>query len=210
MFALGQSLSSVEAKTQALQSQVEDIRTREENERLVLHELKEKQIEFESRRDKVSADLDRERQMHLDLASDVESFDANKRILQEGVAQKKLEVEEFKDSLNEVTSRLYGLENLHSNFEGFEEGVKNVMLWQKAKQTEITADGSVSFQPVSEVVEVPSEYEVAMEAALGSRLQMLLSADSGRAVEAVSYLKESKSGRSSFFCWRSGARFVPK
>lgn len=199
LFALGQSLSSVEAKTQALQSQVEEVRSREENERLVLHELKEKQIEFESRRKKVGTDLDRERQMQLDLSSDVESFEANKKILQENLSQKKQEVEEFKDQLNEVTSRLYGLENLHSNFEGFEEGVKNVMLWQKARQVEITADGSVSFQPVSEVVEVPSAYEVAMEAALGSRLQMLLSADSEKSVEALSYLKESKSGRSSFF-----------
>lgn len=199
LFALGQTESSVDARVQALGSQVEDVRSREENERLVLHELKEKQIEFEDRRKKVFAELERERQMQLDLSSDVESFEANKKILQEALSTKKTEVEEFKDNLNQVTSRLYGLENLHSNFEGFEEGVKNVMLWQKAKQAEVHADGSVSFQPVSEVVEVPSEYEVAMEAALGSRLQMLLSQDSERAVEAVSYLKENKSGRSSFY-----------
>ena len=199
LFALGQSESSIDAKTQALSSQVEDTRSREENERLVLHELREKQIQFEERKKKVFADLEKERQMQLDLSSDVESFEANRKILQEAQATKRVEVEEFKDQLNEVTSRLYGLENLHSNFEGFEEGVKNVMLWQKAKQAEVHADGSVSFQPVSEVVEVPSEYEVAMEAALGSRLQMLLSQDSERSVEAVNYLKESKTGRSSFY-----------
>lgn len=199
LFALGQSESSIDAKTQALTSQVEDIRSREENERMVLHELREKQIQFEDRKKKVFSDLEKERQMQIDLSSDVESFEANKKILQEAQATKRLEVEEFKDHLNEVTSRLYGLENLHSNFEGFEEGVKNVMLWQKAKQAEVHADGSISFQPVSEVVEVPSEYEVAMEAALGSRLQMLLSQDSERSVEAVGYLKENKSGRSSFY-----------
>ncbi len=199
LFALGQSESSIDAKTQAMTSQVEDIRSREENERLILQELREKQIQFEERKKKVFSDLEKERQMHLDLSSDVTSFEANKKILQEAQATKRVEVEEFKDQLNEVTSRLYGLENLQSNFEGFEEGVKNVMLWQKAKQAEVHADGSVSFQPVSEVVEVPAEYEVAMEAALGSRLQMLLAKDSERAVEAVGYLKESKSGRSSFY-----------
>jgi chromosome segregation protein len=73
------------------------------------------------------------------------------------------------------------------------------MLWQKAKQAEITADGSVSFHPVSEVVEVPSEYEVAMEAALGTRLQTLLTTDSGYALQAVDHLKSSQAGRSSFF-----------
>lgn len=198
-FALGQSESAMDAKVQALGSQIEEMRSREENERLTLHELTEKQTEFETRRRKVSTDLDRERQLQLDLSSDVESFEANKKILQEQIGVKRTEVEEFKDNLNQVASRLYGLENLHSNFEGFEEGVKNVMLWQKAKQAEIHADGSMSFQPVSEVVEVPSEYEVAMEAALGSRLQMLLSPDSGQALQAVDHLRETKSGRGSFF-----------
>lgn len=203
LFALGQTESSVDAKVQALTSQISDVQEREESERQVLQELNEKQIEFENRRRKVGTDLDRERQLHLDLASDVDSFEANKKILQTNIAEKRTEVEGFKDHLNEVTSRLYGLENLHSNFEGFEEGVKNVMLWQKAKQAEaqadIHADGSVSFQPVSEIVEVPSEYEVAMEAALGSRLQMLLTQDSEKAVQAVDYLKSNKSGRSSFY-----------
>lgn len=199
LFALGQSESAVDAKVQSLAAQMEDIQSREENERLVLAELLEKKIDFENRRRKVTTELDQQRQMQLDLSNDVESFETHKKILQDQIGTRRLEVEEFKDHLNEVTSRLYGLENLHSNFEGFEEGVKNVMLWQKAKQADIHADGSVSFQPVSEVVEVPSEYEVAMEAALGSRLQMLLSQDSERAIQAVDYLKESKSGRSSFF-----------
>lgn len=201
LFAVGQSESSLDARVNSLNAQLNDVKERESNEQLVLNELREKQQEFETRRRKVGIDLDKERQMQLDLANDVESFEANKKILTEAQQQKKIEVEEFKDQLNEVTSMLYGLENLQSNFEGFEEGVKSVMLWSKAKaQQEISADGSVStyFQPVSEVVEVPAEYEVAMEAALGTRLQMLLSSDSHVALDAVSYLKEQKSGRSSF------------
>ncbi len=200
LFAVGQSESSLDAKTLSLSTHLQDLRDRENNEQLVLNELREKHLEFENRRRKVFNELEKERQMQLDLANDFESFEANKRILTESAQEKRRQVEEFKDNLNEVASRLYGLENLHSNFEGFEEGVKNVMLWQKSKTTEVRADGSVEtyFQPVSEVVEVPSEYEVAMEAALGSRLQMLLASDSNVTLDAVQYLKESKSGRSSF------------
>lgn len=205
LFALGQTESSVDAKVQSLSAQIEDVKSREENERLVLEELRTKQVDFETRRRKVTTELDQQRQLQLDLSNDVESFEANKKILQEQIGVKRTEVEEFKDQLNEVTSLLYGLENLQSNFEGFEEGVKNVMLWQKAKQAEVHADGSVSFQPVSEVVEVPADYEVAMEAALGSRLQMLLTQDSERAVQAVDYLKENKSGRSSFYSGNSAS-----
>lgn len=198
LFAVGQTLSSIEGRLQALTSQVEELREREENEKSVLAELIIKKDEFIQRQSKIQLDYDRERQMQLDLSNDVESFEANKKIISENIAQKRLEVDEFKDSLNQVASRLYGLENLQSNFEGFSDGVKNVMLWQKTKQAEITADGSVSFSPVSEVVEVPSEYEVAMEAALGNRLQMLLTADEAPAVQALEHLKSQKQGRSSF------------
>jgi len=49
------------------------------------------------------------------------------------------------------------------------------------------------------MIEVPSQYEVAMEAALGSKLQMLMATQAEQTVEAVDHLKSSKSGRSSFF-----------
>ena len=200
LFATGQSESSLDARVNALETQLVDISDRSENEAMVLAELREKQIDFETRRKKVFNGLEKERQMQLDLSNDVESFEANKKILTEQLNQKKDEVENFKAQFNEVTGKLYGLENLQSNFEGFEEGVKNVMLWQKTKSTELTADGSAVpvFRPVAEVVEVPGEYEVAMEAALGSRLQMLLSPDSNISIEAVQFLKEQNSGRSSF------------
>ena len=209
LFAVGQSESSLEAKTNSLTAHLEDLRERESNEQLVLSELREKNLEFENRRRKVFNELEKERQMQMDLSNDFASFEANKKILTESAQTKRIEMDEFKDHLNEVTSRLYGLENLQANFEGFEEGVKNVMLWQKTKNTEVRADGSVEtyFQPVSEVVEVPSEYEVAMESALGSRLQMLLASDQSHTLDAVQYLKDSGSGRSSFMDQSSSAWF---
>lgn len=211
LFAVGQSQASLEARTQSLSSQIEDLQERETNEQLVLNELREKKEEFEERRLRITTESDREKQAQLEAASQFESFELEKKKLTESAAQKKIEVDSFKDELNHVTSRLYGLENLHSNFEGFQEGVKQVMLWQKVKSSVATSSASLSgaeasasdsmpqyFQPVAEVVEVPSEYEMAMEAALGSRLQMLLATDNDRALQAVDYLKDSKLGRSSF------------
>ncbi len=201
--ALGQSESALDAQVQSYASRRSELESQIADQEIVLNELREKLHEFETRRRKVGTTLDQERQMQLDLSSDVESFEANKKILSEQLSQKQVEVQEFKDHLNETASRLYGLENLAANFEGFEEGVKQVMLWSKAKsaQSFATADGTVSesFRPVSEVIEVPAEYEIAMEAALGSKLQMLLSQRAEQAVEAVDHLKEQNSGRSSFY-----------
>lgn len=200
LFAVGQTESSLDARVNSLNAQIQDLQDRHNNEEQVLAELREKKLSFEDRRRKVFNDLEKERQLQLDLSNDVVSFEANKKILTEQVTEKKTQTEQFKENLNEVAGKLYGLENLQSNFEGFEEGVKQVMLWQKVKSEQMHADGTVStfFQPVSEVVEVPAEYEMAMEAALGSRLQMLLSTDESVALEAVDHLKEQKSGRSSF------------
>lgn len=199
--ALGQSESALDAQTNSFNSRQSELASQISDQDMTLNELREKLHEFETRRRKVSTSLDQERQMQLDLSSDVEAFEANKKILSEQLSQKQIEVQEFKDNLNETASRLYGLENLAANFEGFEEGVKQVMLWSKAKSAQMHADGTVSefFKPVSEVVEVPADYEIAMEAALGSKLQMLLSQKSEQAVEAVDHLKEQNSGRSSFY-----------
>jgi chromosome segregation protein len=200
-FALGQSESSMDARLNSQTGQQQEVSGRLSDEEIKLNELRETQHEFENRRRKVSNQLDQERQLQLDLSNDFESFEANKKILTESLETKQTEVQTFKDNFNEVTSLLYGLENLHSNFEGFEEGVKQVMLWSKAKSVEIHADGTQSevFHPVSEVVQVPANYEIAMEAALGSKLQMLLAPQQNDAIEAVDFLKSNNSGRSSFY-----------
>ena len=199
--ALGQSESTLDAQLQSFSNRRGELEVTLADEEIVLSELREKLHEFEARRRKVSTGLDQERQMQMDLSSDVNAFEENKRILTASLQQKQIEVQEFKDNLNETASRLYGLENLAANFEGFEEGVKQVMLWSKAKSVEMHADGTVSefFKPVSEVIEVPADYEIAMEAALGTKLQMLLSQKTETAVEAVDHLKGNNSGRSSFY-----------
>ncbi len=199
--AVGQTESSLDARVSSLSTQKTDLEAKIADEEVVLSELREKHHEFETRRRKVMTTLDQERQLQLDLSNDAEAFEVNKKILTESLERKQIEVQEFKDNLNETASRLYGLENLHANFEGFEEGVKQVMLWSKAKTTQMHADGTASefFKPVAEAIEVPAEFEIAMEAALGSKLQMLLSDKSDQAVEAVDFLKEQNSGRSSFY-----------
>jgi chromosome segregation protein len=199
--ALGQSESALDAQTTSFLNRKNELESQLAEEEMNLNELREKLHEFETRRRKVSNSLDQERQMQIDLSSDVTAFEVNKKTLSEQLQQKQVEVQEFKDNLNETASRLYGLENLAANFEGFEEGVKQVMLWSKAKSAEMHADGTVSefFKPVSEVIEVPADYEIAMEAALGTKLQMLLSQKSESAVEAVDHLKAQNSGRSSFY-----------
>ncbi|MBX3023167.1 MAG: chromosome segregation protein SMC [Bdellovibrionales bacterium] len=202
MLTVSQSETHLDAKFQSLSDKVREQGERLEHLRQIESELQEQKGDFEKRRNQTFSKLEGERQLQLDIMKDVENFQANFEILQRQVGEKQQEVTEFKDSLNEVASRLYGLENLQANFEGFEEGVKQVMLWQR-QRSEMHADGSTSvtpasLKPVAEIVEVPEKYELAMEAALGSRLQLLVSDSGATALGALDYLKTNTKGRSSF------------
>lgn len=201
MLTVSQSETHLDVRFQTLNEKVREQQERLEQLRQVEAELTAQRGEFEKRRNQTFSKLEGERQLQLEIMKDVENFQANYEILQRQVRERGDEVNEFKDNLNEVASRLYGLENLQANFEGFEEGVKQVMLWQRAKG-ETHADGTVSasaqMRPVAEIVEVPEKYELAMEAALGSRLQLLVSDSGDTALGALDYLKSNTKGRSSF------------
>jgi chromosome segregation protein len=194
MLTVSQSETHWGAREQSLIEKISDQQSRVEHIHAVMNELSTQRQEFEKRRNQIFSKLEVERQMQLDIMKDVGNFEENRDILQKQVEEKHSEVSQFKDSLNEVASRLYGLENLQANFEGFEEGVKQVMLWQRSH--EVTVDGGM--QPVAELVEVPEKFELAMEAALGQKLQLLVGDSSANALNAVDYLKAQSSGRSSF------------
>lgn len=198
MLTVGAGLSQLEAREQVLQTRISDEQERLAHSAELLQELLAKKAEFESRRKTVFNRLEGERQMQMDILKDVELITSNLNGLREQAAARKAEAEALKEELNQVASHLYGLENLQSNFEGFEEGVKNVLMWQRSRGEEGV------FKPVAEVVEVPAKYEHAMEAALGHRLQLLLSENESAAIDAVNFLKEQKSGRAGFGICPSG------
>ncbi|MDZ4661778.1 MAG: chromosome segregation protein SMC [Pseudomonadota bacterium] len=191
------------------QSEMKITRLEELNKRIgefkqIAGELENKCKEFLARKKKTFIALESEKQLQLHIMQDVDNFSQNLQLVELDVEEKYKEVEGFKDELNQVISRLYGLEDLQANYEGFEEGVKTVLFWQKQKAPmlqELGALGATApagFQPVADVVEVPSRYEIAMEAALGSRLQWLMGKGQEEALGAIDYLKQENKGRSSF------------
>jgi chromosome segregation protein len=193
MLLVATGVSHVEARLQAEMQKLSD----KENDYLQkqnhIATTEQKKDEFTNIRNRFYEKLENERQMQLDLVRDADVIQANLAQIRSDVGQRRNELGAFKDELNEVASRLYGLENLQNNFEGFEEGVKNVIYWQRSR-----GDSAPQFRPIAEVVEVHPQYELAMEAAMGNRLQTLISPNQGESLGALNYLKTQKSGRSSF------------
>ena len=99
----------------------------------------------------------------------------------------------LKDQIHENRSRLLSLEDLQKNYEGYQEGVRAIML---KRQRETEPNGIYGL--VAEVIEAPEPYEKALTAVLGDRLQYVIVKGQEEGVEAIEYLKREVSGRGSF------------
>ncbi len=95
--------------------------------------------------------------------------------------------------IHENQSRLISLEDLQRNYEGYQEGVRAIML---KKQQSAAPNGIYGL--VAEVIEAPETYEKALTAVLGDRLQYVIVKGHEEGLEAIQYLKTEASGRSSF------------
>ncbi len=107
----------------------------------------------------------------------------------------------LKAQIQENRSRLISLEDLQKNYEGYQEGVRAIML---KKQQETTPNGIYGL--VAEVIEAPETYEKALTAVLGDRLQYVIVKGQEEGLEAIEYLKTEASGRGSFIPLQSSRK----
>lgn len=94
--------------------------------------------------------------------------------------------------LSEQLRRQKLLEDLERNLEGFSNSVKAVM---KAK-TGGTLGGIHG--PISRLIRVPEPYSVAIETALGSAMQDIVTGSEQDAKRAIAFLKQNNAGRATF------------
>ncbi|UQB01499.1 chromosome segregation protein SMC [Pediococcus pentosaceus] len=108
-------------------------------------------------------------------------------------AQYEKERQQWLDGSNvahRAESKLEALLNLKNEYTGFYQGVRAV-LQQKAQFRGIVG-------PVSEVMNVPAEYTVAIETALGNQVQNVVVDTDQTAKSIIEYLKKNRLGRVTF------------
>lgn len=89
---------------------------------------------------------------------------------------------------NRAISRKNTIEEMENNYEGYNNAVKMLM-----KQSMGGIIGTVS-----ELIDVPEGYELAIETALGNNLQNIVCKDDSSAKSAIAWLKSAKAGRATF------------
>lgn len=98
------------------------------------------------------------------------------------------------DQQREAESRLRSQKEVEAGLEGYESGVQAIL----ARNSEEPARRKQVLGLLAEMIESPAEYEKALEAALGKRVQSIIVQDLDAGLELVKFLKRSGSGRSSF------------
>lgn len=129
--------------------------------------------------------LDQKTQLGQDLA-------AKEQKLLHNLSQHKLLFNQLQSTLNTKTSRHKVLSDMQQDYEGYQKGVREVLLAaQKGKLRDICG-------VVAELIQVPAKFETAVEVTLGGALQNIVTKTDLAAKEAINYLKGQNLGRATF------------
>jgi len=112
-----------------------------------------------------------------------------------GLRQEKgLELQKQKTLTDQARARLHALQSLEDSLEGYQRGVREVML---AKKKGIK-DCMGLCGTVVDLITVEEKYELALETALGAGMQNVVAENEQAAKKAIAYLKAHQLGRVTF------------
>ena len=173
----------------------------------LLQRLKAELAQKQGERDAVEQELESLGGQRSRVSGELEGCRARAAELGESLRQAEVDLEDarsardgheealagVKEELHEARSILRSLETLQRNFEGYQEGVRAVMLKHESNGA---SDGVCGV--VADFIEAPEEIEKALTAVLGERLQYVIVQGHEEGVEAVEYLKRESAGRGGF------------
>ena len=187
-------LTSFKNRQSHLEERQEDLQKR-----IRSHEKESEEVKRELRGlEETSSEKMKERELDLSIQSTLQEekvrLERETEELRGVFSQKQKERLEREGALRQDRSRYLSLKELQENFEGFEKGVKSILLKKKVEQDKWERILGV----VADILEPEPQYEVPLEAVLGQRLQYLIVESEKEAREAITFLKKESLGRGSF------------
>jgi chromosome segregation protein len=176
-----------------IERQRADARSRHERNRSEAGELADRSTRLDGARSQYAEKLGQTRQLKLRLE---EQRGAQEELLERTRSefiQNEAKLITLREELQDKRSRLHTLVEVLRNYEGYGRGVRSIMT--RAGQGEGRDRGI--FGLVADVVSSAPEFENAVEALLGERLQYVIVESHAQGVEAIDYLKTAAEGRAS-------------
>ena len=176
-----------------LERQRLDVKVRHERALAEVGELSDRTTRLDGNRSQYAEKLGQTRQLKLRLE---EQRGAQEELLERTRSefiQNEAKLITLREELQDKRSRLSTLNEVLRNYEGYGRGVRSIMT--RAGQGEGRDRGI--FGLVADVVSSAPEFENAIEAVLGERLQYVIVESHSQGVEAIDYLKTAAEGRAS-------------
>lgn len=183
--------SSLLTRNQKYETLIEQIRIRKS-------EAAQKIIDIKTSESKIRSEFDSERQKLFKLR---EEEKRNKEKLDEilkQIREKSLEINEKNNNLSRLqkenqhySAKLESLKNIAEKYEGYGTSVKRIMENNSFSQKGVHG-------VVAEIIKTEKKYEIAIETALGGRIQNIVTDTEETAKDLIEYLKKNKFGRATF------------
>ena len=187
-------IENIKFKSETLKDIIEEKNNRKSNLDKSIENLKENQAEFSKIIDRDSLEL---KSLKENLEKDDQEFEKTKEsLLKLDEENKNLENKLIgrKNEGNEILARLKILENMESNYEGYNRTVKSFMNF--SSKNNIFKDSL--YGPVAEKFYVEKEFEKAISVALGSMSQNIIVSSTKDTSEMLKILEKNKMGRATF------------
>lgn len=183
--------SSLLTRNQKYETLIEQIRIRKS-------EAAQKIIDIKTSESKIRSEFDSERQKLSKLREEEKQ---NKEKLDEilkQIREKSLEINEKNNNLSRLqkenqhySAKLESLKNIAEKYEGYGTSVKRIMENNSFSQKGVHG-------VVAEIIKTEKKYEIAIETALGGRIQNIVTDTEETAKDLIEYLKKNKFGRATF------------
>ena len=187
-------IENIKFKSETLKDIIEEKNNRKSNLDKSIENLKENQTEFSKIIDRDSLEL---KSLKEKLEKDNQEFEKTKEsLLKLDEENKNLENKLIgrKNEGNEILARLKILENMESNYEGYNRTVKSFMNF--SSKNNIFKDSL--YGPVAEKFFVEKEFEKAISVALGSMSQNIIVSSTKDTSDMLKILEKNKMGRATF------------
>ncbi len=203
-----QHLQQLTEKWQAREKKLVQLASEKQYTRGNLEKIGEQMVSMTESQKQLGKEKEQYKQQAAQLADELESVEQELKLATERVqslAEKRtgLEQEERKlagkarkveQELNRLRSKLDWMKEVEAEHQGFMQGVKEVLRARDRNESRLQGIHGA----VAELVQVPREYEAAIETALGGALQHVVVEDEATGRNGICYLKEKRLGRATF------------
>ncbi len=187
-------LTSLKNRKTHLEERGEDLQRRIRSHENESEEARAGLTQLEGSLSTIETEKERNRSLQAMLHAEKESRIGEIEQLKGIFAEKQAERLALEEMLRQDRSRFLSLKELQDNYEGFEKGVKSILLRKKEEQER----WSWILGVVADIFEPEPRYEGPLEAILGQRLQYLIVEGEREGTEAIAFLKKESLGRGSF------------